>query len=854
MSHASIRLALLSGIAASAIAAPARAEEAQPIDTAAASVQGAEDAGNSNDIIVTARRRTEALQDVPQTVNVVTSETIEKLRINNASDIAQIVPGVSIEGGTAASGTFGASSGLRGVPTFLTANANPVVQLYLNDAPVGSTPGPTQTLFDIGQVEVLKGPQGTLRGRSAPTGAITFTTRRPDLDEVGGTINLSGTDRSNINAQAAVGVPLVKDVLAVRLAGVVDHNDGTGVTSVNFRAKPYAKTEAVRATVRFDPTSNFSATVMYQRLWRSTQTFAQVAGPGNGRNGPPIDASERLGITDRPNDGTNKIHFLTGQFDWRFAGQKLSYVGSYRKDVTTSLSPQDAANVVRGVEYFQNTRTESSETSHELRLSSEERIAGIFDYVIGGFYDRSPGRSNVVGPARFLSGAFGRPGTAPAEIAPVSRYTLSTLITINNVSEEKSVFGNVTAHIGEATELSAGGRYIDFERHDRFSIALQPGFNAIANPTRGLLPCGSLVPGAVASPVYSGACDIPIPGSTIQDVDRRAKYTPFLYNVSLSHKFTPDFMVYGNIGSAFRSAGPRIGFTSPTVCCTQAGGPDLGSIQDLVFQNEEKSTAYEVGFKATFLNRRARLNVSLFKQDFDNFYFNTQATQYLSITNPANPGGPNGATVSSSEFTVGGDATVKGIDVEAGFQITPRWNVNLGFTWADAKLKNALIPCNDSDFNGIPDTGVATVQGFISHGVIVARCRSNDAISRVPKWNLTVQSEYSAPISDQTDGFIRGNFNYYPDNPNASQGVVIDKYGLLNMYLGLRDREDAWEVSLFANNLLNEQQILSFNSVALVSSGSPTSFFPQGPSGYNQVTYTPRREFGVLVRFSFGSR
>lgn len=845
-------------ISHSLLASPAAAQQVE----ASAAEQG-DQSGNGNDIIVTARRRAETLQDVPQTVNVVTSDVIQKLRINTAADVANVVPGISIESSSSGSGGFGQSQGIRGVPTFQTANASPTVAFYLNDAPAGGT---TQLLYDIGQIEVLKGPQGTLRGRSAPTGAITFTTKRADLNEVGGSVNLSGTTLNAINAQAAVGIPIIKDILAIRVAGALDHSEGNGVTSANFRADPYAKAESVRGSLRFEPSSNFSANVMYQHYWRNAASFSQVAGPGNstaanGPNGPAIAPGDRLGITDRPSTSASRLDAVVGQAEWRFGGQKLTYVGAYREETLTSISAQDAANVIHGVEYFQNVDNASTEQTHELRLASEDRVLGIFDYVIGVFYDKSTGRGDVLNPARYLAGAFGRPGTNPTpQVDPLARYTLNTVISLANSSTEKSVFGNVTAHLGEQTELSVGGRYIDFKRRDKFSIDLIGAFNAINNPTGGFLPCSALgalsaqLAGSVASPIYSGACDLPIPGSNIQSVDRSAKYTPVLYNVSLSHKLTPDFMVYGNIGSAFRSAGPRIGFTSPIICCTASGGPALAPIDDLVFQRQEKSTSYEIGFKATFLDRRARLNVALFKQDYDNFYFQTQPVQYLSINNPANPLAAGGATVSNSEFTVGGKAGVKGIDVDAAFQVTPNWNVSFAMTYSDAKLKSALIPCNDSNFDGTPDTGVPTVAQFVAKGLIVARCRSNDSISRTPKWSLNVQSEYFIPLSEVTEAFVRGNFNYYPDNPNASQGIVIDKYSLLNMYLGLRDRDSAWEVTLFANNLLNTQQILSFNAVAPTSAAAIATFPQPGGPGYNQISYTPRREFGLQVRYSFGAR
>lgn len=834
-----VKIVLLAGTANLAMSLPLYAQ-----DTSSGAPGASEE--NSNDIIVSARRRSETLQDVPQTVNAVSSETIQKLRINNAADIAQIVPGLTIEGASSGSGGFGSSSGIRGVPTFLNSNASPVVQFYLNDAVTGRGPEVTQALFDIGQIEVLKGPQGTLRGRSAPTGAITITTRRPDLTEAGGFVNMSSTLRGNMNFQAAVGIPIISDVLALRIAGAVDHSDGSGVTSANLRLDPYVKSEAIRATLRFQPSPDFDATVMYQRLWRKTRSFQQLFGPGNGLNGPVIRPGDRLGITDAPTESQSAVDFIVGQMEWRFGGQKLNYVGSYRNSAAHGQSPQDNANVVRGAEYFQFTETPATEMSHELRLSSDERVLGMFDYTVGVFYDRETSHPRVNGIAAFLSGAFGRPGTLPVAMTPVERYALRNVITIDPVATEKSVFANITAHIGDKTELSAGGRYIDFKRHDRYTLGLAGGFNGVA------FPCAFVpVPGAVPSPVYPGTCDVPVASRTLQSADRTSKFTPFLYNIALSHKFSPDFMIYGNVGTAFRSAGPAIGIQGVTTCCTQAGGPDLGGIDDLIFHGQERSTTYEIGFKSSFFDRRARLNVALFQQKFDNFFFLTQSTNYLNVTDPANP---LAGSISQSEFTADVDAKVQGIDIEASFQVTPRWNVNVGFTYSKAKLANALIPCNDSNFDGVVDSGTPTPAAFVAAGTLIARCRSNESISRTPNWNLTLQSEYNAPISPTVEGFVRGNWVYYPDNPNASQLVTISNYSLLNLYAGIRSPDNAWEVSLFANNLLNAQQILSITPTLPSSSGSPRNFFPQGDVGYQSISYTPRREFGLNVRYAFGSR
>lgn len=839
---------LIASIASASTAFPAFAQEVSGGEVAAVSME---------EIIVTARRRGETLQEVPSTVNAVSSETIQKLRINNAADIAQIVPGITIEGSsTGGSDAFGASSGIRGVPTFLKSNASPIVQFYLNDAPTGRGPGATQQLFDIGQIEVLKGPQGTLRGRSAPTGAITITTQQPDLQEMGGFVNLSGTERGNYNIQGAVGIPIIEDVLAIRLAGAIDDSDGSGVKSVNSRSEPLHRNEAVRGTLRFSPNEYFDANIMYQRLWTDRRSYTHVFGPGNGANGPALKPGDRRGITDGANRGEDKEDLLVGQMSWRFSNQVLDYVGSFRRGRSDGQSPQDGANVVPGVEYYQFTRTPSEETSHELRLSSDERIFGIFDYTLGAFYDKEFSHPRVSGVAAFLSGAFGPPGM-PMVQDPLDRYTLRTLIEIDPVAIEKSFFGSITAHLGEATELSIGGRQIDFERNDRFSLGLLGGFNALNNPTGGFLSCeqlGGLNPalaGSVSSPVYPGVCDLPIMSNQLQNVARRDTFTPFIYNISLSHKFTPDFMVYGNVGTAFRSAGPQVGLTSLLSCCTQVGGPDLGSIEDLIFQDEEKSRTYEIGFKSTLWDQRVRFNLALFSQTFDNFFFLTQSTRYLSVTDPMNPANNS---VGSSEFTTGADAKVHGVDIEAWIQLTPRWDVNLGFTWSKAELDDALIPCNDGNFDGVVDDIVPTAGDFVAAGVMVARCRSSESISRTPKWNLTVQSEYHAPIMTGAEGFIRGSFAYYPRNPNASQGVTIDSYSLLNLFAGIRSSDYAWEVSVFANNILNTREVLSINPVEIVSSASVANTFGQPASGYHSVSYTPRREYGLMVRYAFGSK
>src|ERR1700751_1640812 len=214
------------------LAVPAVCAHAGPASAKPAAAPAEE--ATLGEIVVTARRKSESLQEVPQTVNAVTSEALQKLNIKRFEDVQTVVPGLSL---VSASNGFSASASLRGVTFDVNPGAQPTVALYLNDPPVQAL-FLFQSLFDIGQVEVLKGPQGTTRGISAPSGAITVANHKPDLSDFGGYIDATATDLQGRNFNGAINVPIIKDVLAVRGAVAVEQNDFDGVTSIHNNQRP----------------------------------------------------------------------------------------------------------------------------------------------------------------------------------------------------------------------------------------------------------------------------------------------------------------------------------------------------------------------------------------------------------------------------------------------------------------------------------------------------------------------------------------------------------------------------------------------------------------------------------------
>ncbi|RJF85893.1 TonB-dependent receptor [Sphingomonas cavernae] len=798
--------------------------------------QGTE-AGNAEltgDIVVTARRREESLQDVPQTVNVVTADQIDKLNIRNFRDIQAVVPGLTLSG----TGSFSTSATVRGVAFNPEASGNnATVEFYLNDAPISSN-FLFQSMFDVGQLELLRGPQGTLRGRASPSGSITVTTRRPDLGEVGMVANLTATDSDAYKGDFALNLPIIRDMLGVRIAGVYDDNDGNRVHSIKedgqFSRAPFRETKAIRATARFEPTDWLSANFMYQTLEQQNLQYGQVQSAsfvtGAPSVAPPaIGAFDRLAIEDAGTVGAQNQEIYTWNADLRFVGQVFSYVGSYNSQDFASMGAQDGADYFapprfplvqrqfrdpagneavcaeQGVRtgtiptnqvYFQCTHGRAMRESHEIRLASEERLAGIFDYVIGGLYDRNKTPSRLTQETPILA--------TPTRVGLIN---LTPIVRDGN-STEKSGFANVTAHVGDSLELSGGLRYIEYK-----------SFSSI---------------------VTGGTRPIP---------DQTEKFDATIYTASAKYRFNDDFMVYATVGSSWRPGAFAVGDFNlrPT--------PREQSFFDLP---PETSTSYEIGLKASFFDKRGRFNLSLYRQDFDDYVYRGPSVYYV---NYALQGGVVRPAVASFNFVAGVPARVEGVEAEASFQIMPRWSVAANFSYADGRIRNGLVACTDLNGDGVPDVNaplptLAQLQAAVGAGENVSQCEFSGRATFAPKWNANLQSEAGFTLADWSDGFVRGLLNYTPDNANDPNNSLDDVkgYALLNLYTGARDPDGSWEVSLFAKNVFNTQRILSRGGAPLSASIRTFTGSLNYVSDYYGISTLAPREFGINLRVALGSR
>lgn len=851
------------GVSAAAMVAPAYGQTGQVIDETPATgteLPTSEPEGDdrrddtgrltpANEIIVSARRREESLQDVPQTVNVVTAAQVEKLNLRNFQEIQNIVPGLTMSQTSA----FSSQATVRGVAFVPEASGNnPSVEFYLNDAPISST-FLFQSTFDFGQFELQRGPQGTLRGRAAPSGSISVTARRPDLDEVGAVFHGTIADPRARKIDGAFNLPIIRDVLGVRLAGVIDNSRGTRVHSIKeevfpqFNEGPYRRTKAIRGSVRFEPADWVKLNFMYQSLHSLDHNYTQVVSrsfaPGDGTtptatvvNGfdftPVIRPFDRLSLDDVGGYDRQDLDVYIGNVDFRFAGQKLSYVGSYTKSDTGASSPSDAGdqfapprvNIVArqfiapanfanvcGDEARMNGFTPNTgapfgcthgfqtRQSHELRLASEERIAGIFDYVIGGFYDHPVSPSDIVGEnASFATGNVG------SRTGRLRRARIT----------EKSVFGNLTAHLfDDRLELSGGLRYIDYKLRSQLIVA----------------------------------------NSTVR-TDDRVKDTATIYTASAKYKVTDDIMVYALTGTSFRPTNPVVGDFSVGPTGTEGPSP---LERAFTLPASEKSTSYEVGAKTSFLDGRGRFNISAYYQKFRNYPF--RAPTAVNFINYRLANNVVLEERSTFNFVSPVPVTVKGIEGEASFQILDRWSISGNASFSDGKIKNGTIACNPYfTAAGVPFIPtVAQIRAAAAAsgnpGETLAVCTGvNRPVLTTPKFNANVQSEFGFDVTDTTDGFVRG----LAVIRGKTQGDIdspfdqVGAFGLLNLYAGIRDKDGAWEVTIFGKNILRERQVLSIGSTPLNTTIGGNSFVSQ----YRSVSVTAPRELGLTAKIAFGSR
>lgn len=779
--------------------------------------------GVLEEVLVTARRRESSLQEVPLSVTALDGETLEKLKFFEFEDFADAVPGLSMTNSAGEPGVIA----VRGVGFAPNSSAAPAVDIYWNELPIPAVYA-FNSIFDLQQMELLRGPQGTLRGRPAPAGAITITTRQPELDSVNGAVTGSFSDQDAINIDAAINVPIIENALALRLAGMANNNEGPGGKTLSGD-KPEVDDKALRATLLWEPNEALSVLFLHHYMETEVERFDLVAGPGAGFNGPPIKASSRRGAVEQVGTNDQEIAITSLQVNWDMADHRLVFIGGYQDLEDDFTGDLDVGNALVGYVSPQSVNTDFEVTTAELRLESTGD--GRVDYTLGLWYSDTETETDVTQLNEGL-GAFGIP--ADGTSAPIDDYITPVSVYVPTDSENMAIFGHIDFHVTDQLTIGVGARYLEETSKRNNVLDLGPFLNPAAIAPG--VPLGDLCPDGLAGTLppdpgfplmfvgetFPGYCDLflDLPPNELP-IDE--KWTEWVYDASISYAATEDLNVYFTVAHSWRPPGVTVGITAPM--------PD-----DVIFGEPEESDSVELGIKSEWMERRLRFNAAVYYQEFDGFIGRFEDIPYLDEP---------GFNVQAGGFTYNGDAIVYGLETDLSYLVTPDWTVQLMYSYQKGEYDDASVPCRDTDFDGQADNGINPSFGDWAAPRAVAFCESDDSISNLPDWNATLQSEYILPLSGQdAEAYVRGLVNYQPDNDNFATGFERDSYTLLNLYGGVRSASGAWDITLWVKNVLDEDTILTMGAEA--NRG-------QVASGYSPISVVPEREIGLTLRYAFNS-
>jgi len=630
------RIAFTASALALTIAAPAIAQTASKATSAGNSA-----AEQVDEVVVTATRRSERLQDVPLSVTAFSQAELTKKGIVNYEGVARETPGVVLNRASDNNVRFT----VRGISTNgWGAGLQTTTTIYLDELPV-STIGNTVTLdpnlYDVERVEFLRGPQGTLFGSGSLSGALRVLTKSPDLTgydssalvDLGYTRDGKGV-RQRYNGM--VNLPLAKDTLGLRLVGFYRDEDGfvdnlgTGVKNAN-KLKDWGG----RAILLWKPNDRLSV--------RLLASYEDSDPKDSALTSPSLGDRKRYSTI--PDQYTSKTQIYNGTLEYQFDGARLTSSSTY--SVADSLFNVDLAGTFNLALPFYLFDSFTSKTFvQETRLASD--AGGKFDWVAGGFYLHRD--SDLAGEDRssasFLATRHitGLPGTTFAKFGSDTR------------TYELAGFGELTYHLTDKLSATGGLRYGKYGG----TVDTDAGFNS-AYFTYALLGLSgplTLTQSAASSAKYPSA--------------EKASW-----KASLTYKPSRDLTTYATVSTGYRTP----------VYNARAGSVSTVNPSDLVIPagaGSDNLTNYEVGLKGRFLDGRMSAALAAYYIDWKNIQVqaNRQSDSVQFATNV-------------------GRAASKGLEAEVTF--TPVKGVLLGVNGSLNQAKVTELSTQEATISGAVD-------------------------------------------------------------------------------------------------------------------------------------------------------
>lgn len=583
------------------------------------------------EVIVNAQKTQQSLLDTPVAVNAVSGDQFAEMASFNLTDVDRFTAGVDLSGRE-----FETNITLRGVGTKLDAAVSPRVSTYLDGTFISRQNALFLSQYDLKQIEILRGPQGTLYGKSSPAGAITIRTADPDLSKNSGYIQTAITRGKGINTQFGASAPIIEDELAVRVSGVYDHNENTGIENSLNNDKQTRQTSGGRLTVLWQPNDKFDARLSASYQDHTAEPDKAVIGTGGLGT---IEAKDRRAISndDHRFEVTERRAIVEANYavtDNLFLSSVTSHIGTF----TSRRS--DGDNTHLSVQTQQVDSALADVWNQEFRVSSTGNET--WNWIAGVYYANSSAQTDVIATANVPGGALPPP-------APPFPASIVIGQDIFNSNEDWGVFTHNTIVLNDEYTLTGGLRYTKERRGASQIQERDTTFFGLGGP-------------------------IPTPTSVSQLVSPSGKSRTeesVTGTLKLQREISEDETYYWSYDRGFRGGNTTV---------DARGGVPASLLQ---FENET-SDNFEIGYKRKFWDGRGQLSSALYKQFYDDFQ-----VQRDGIFNPA--AGGIGDLVHNADKVV-----IQGAEVEANAIINEHWSGLVSLSYVDARFDSYDdAPCND---------------------------------------------------------------------------------------------------------------------------------------------------------------
>jgi iron complex outermembrane receptor protein len=752
----------------------------------ASSIVMAQSGPQLEEVVVTAQKRTQNLQDVPISIQSLGNQALKELNVQNFQEYVKVLPSVAITPGlgTGAGGTLVYMRGIATAGDGQATTSQPSVGMYLDETPITTIQGNLDIhTYDIARVEALSGPQGTLYGASSQAGTIRVLTNKPVLGEQLSSISIEGNivdeDDTGYVLEGFTNIPM-GDNAAIRLvgwakrdAGYIDNVEGSrtfpGVASTT--ADDIINTNTALAKDNYNTLETVGGRaalkINLNEDWTITPNLIVQKTEGNGSWGEDTSdfVSGRNQVTHFQPEFTNDEFYLlgltiegrVGNFDVVYSGSYLNrefdgsfdysdysywydtvYTTGYYADlhfsntgartVENQFFPDAGTRIMPGARFTNDDKYERS--SHELRISSpqENSVRGMLGFYVAQFDHDFEQHFSVAGLADSMLPNANGSGT---NRFPDTVY----LNSLDRVDKDKAIFGNVSFDIGEKFELDLGLRFFEPEVTVNGFFGFGLGFNGVWSGT-GEIQCPSQVDFKDDAPC--------------QNVKKGIKESESIARVNLTYKASDDAMLYATWSEGYRPGGIN-------------RAPNAGEyVSDFL-------TNYEFGWKTQWMDNRLQFNGAIFFEEWDDFQVSFVGDN--AITQVAN--GPT--------------AEIKGLESQILWQASDNMRLSTSFTLLDSELQNDYCAGCNSDGTPWAAAGTSLPVSADFKGNMIARYSFD--------WNgwdahLQTAAVYEGSRGsslNQRDNAIRG------DVPSST---VVD------LSAGIRNQDYA--VSLFVKNLTDE--------------------------------------------------